>query len=260
MQSMEKVFGKHSAHVLFLTRPHAVRRLILLEGKERDLGEIMEMARRANIHPEILPMAKFLQIANFTDEEKHLKNQGICVFAEPRKIYDEGDLDELRDARIVLALDQVSNPQNLAAILRSAAFFGVDAVLLLKNRSVDLSPTVLRIAVGGVEYIRVFKVINLARSLDALRELGFWVYGLDERGDHALGETDFDRRAVLVIGAEGEGLRLRTRKFCDVLVRIPGGQPGLGSLNVGVAAAVAMAEICRRIRVEHSAEAKQAVP
>lgn len=260
MHSLEKVFGKHSAHVLLMTRPHQVRRLLILQGKERDMGEILELARHANIRPEILPMAKFLQTANFTEEEKHLKNQGICLFAEPRKIYAEDDLDLLRDARVVLALDQVSNPQNLASIIRSAAFFGVDAVLLLKNRSADISPTVLRIAVGGAEYLKVFKVINLARSLDTLRELGFWVYGLDERGDHSLGETDFDRRAVLVIGAEGEGLRLRTRKFCDVLVSIPGGKPGLGSLNVGVATAVALAEISRKMRDGHPAGKGSATP
>src|SRR5262249_1402486 len=138
---------------------------------------------------------------------------------------------------------QVSNPQNLAAILRSAAFFAVDAVLLLKNRSAELSPSVIRIAVGGAEYVKHFRVTNLARSLDALKKLGFWVYGLDERGSRVLGEVEFDKKTVLVVGAEGEGLRLRTRKFCDELVRIPGGRPGVESLNVAVATSVALAAI-----------------
>ena len=86
---------------------------------------------------------------------------------------------------------------------------------------------------------------NLARSLETLKQLGFWVYGLDERGPATLAQTEFDPRAVLVVGAEGEGLRQRTREFCDALVRIPGGRPGLESLNAGVATAVALAEVYR---------------
>jgi 23S rRNA (guanosine2251-2'-O)-methyltransferase len=104
---------------------------------------------------------------------------------------------------------------------------------------------VTRIAVGGAEFVKIFKVINLARSLDSLKKIGFWVYGLDERGDKALAETEFDRNTVFVVGAEGEGLRLRTVQFCDFLVRIPGGRPGIGSLNAGVSTAVAFAEYFR---------------
>jgi 23S rRNA (guanosine2251-2'-O)-methyltransferase len=242
---MEKIFGIHSVRAIFLTRPHAIRRIIILAGQEPYLEDLIELARRAKIKPEILPLDKFLRIANFTEEERRQKHQGIYIFAEPRTIYSENDLDTLRDARVILALDQVSNPQNLAAILRNAAFFGVDAVLLLKNRSASLTPEVVRIAVGGAEYVRIFEVINLARSLDKLKTLGFWVYGLDERGEKTLAETDFGDQTVLVVGAEGEGLRHRTREFCDALVRIPGGRPGLGSLNVGVATAVAVAELFR---------------
>ena len=102
-----------------------------------------------------------------------------------------------------------------------------DAVLVLKNRSAEVTPLVARVAVGGAELVDTYRVTNLARSLDTLKQLGFWVYGLDERGPATLAQTDFDARTVLVVGAEGEGLRQRTRQFCDGLVRIPGGRPGL---------------------------------
>jgi 23S rRNA (guanosine2251-2'-O)-methyltransferase len=151
----------------------------------------------------------------------------------------------LRNAATVLVLDQVSNPQNFGTIIRNAAFFGVDAVVWLKNRSVDLTPEVARVAVGGVEFVKLFRVTNLARTFDTLKSHGFWVYGLDERGEKTLAETDFDRKTVLVVGAEGEGLRRRTKEYCDALVRIPGGRPGLQSLNAGVATAVALAEVFR---------------
>jgi 23S rRNA (guanosine2251-2'-O)-methyltransferase len=165
------------------------------------------------------------------------------VFAKPRRVYAEHELDRLAEGRLVVALDQISDPQNLGAVLRSAAFFGADAILVLKNRSAEVTPKVARIAVGGAEFVEIFRVINLARSLDTLRGYGYWVYGLDERGERTLRETEFDPQSVLVVGAEGQGLRQRTRTKCDAMVRIPGGREGVESLNAGVATAVALAEI-----------------
>ena len=163
----------------------------------------------------------------------------------PRPLLTEADLNGLADAQVVLALDQISDPQNLGTILRSAAFFGVDATLILKNRAAEVSPLVARVAVGGAELVPTYRITNLARSLEILKSFGFWIYGLDERGDRTLAQTEFDAKTVLVVGAEGEGLRQRTKGECDALVRIPGGQPGLESLNAGVATAVALAEVFR---------------
>jgi 23S rRNA (guanosine2251-2'-O)-methyltransferase len=241
---MEKIFGHHSVRAVFLTRPNAVRRIILLAGRKQHLNtEYLKLAQSANIKPEILPWKKFMHITGLKEEEE--KHQGVCIFTVPRTIYTDNDLEILKESQVVLALDQISNPKNLATILRNAAFFGADAVIVMKHRSVDISPTVTRIAAGGAEYVKIFKVTNLARSLDALKEVGFWVYGLDERGEKTLAETDFAEKTVFVVGAEGQGLRLRTKKFCDVLVRIPGGRPGLESLNAGVVTAVALAEFFR---------------
>lgn len=236
---MEMVYGKHSARAVFLRRPEAVRRLVL-SGKPEYHNELIELARAVGATPEFVPWPEFRRITGLTDDDKH---QGVCVFTAARPLYGEHDLDRLAERSLAVALDQISDPQNLGAILRACAFFGADAVLLLKNRSAELTPKVARIAVGGAEFVEVFRVTNLARSLDILREYGYWIYGLDEHGEHTLRETDFDRQTVLVIGAEGQGLRQRTRTKCDALVRIPGGQEGVESLNAAVAAAVALAEI-----------------
>jgi 23S rRNA (guanosine2251-2'-O)-methyltransferase len=235
------VYGKHSVRAVLLTRPESVRRMILA-GRESYHREFIDRARAAGIEPELLPWPEFLRIGAFEDGDKH---QGIAVFTAPRPVYGEGELDLLADANVVLALDQVSDPQNLGTMLRSAAFFGVDGVLFLRNRSADLSPLVARVAVGGAEFVKVFRITNLARSLETLKSLGYWVYGLDERGETTLAQTAFDDKCVLVVGAEGEGLRRRTVETCDVLVRIPGGREGLESLNAGVATAVALAEVFR---------------
>lgn len=224
---------------MFLRRPGDVRRVIL-GGKPSYHSDTMEAARQAGVEPEFVAWPEFRRLTGLTDDDKH---QGVCVFAKPRHVYAEHELERLANRHLVIALDQISDPQNLGAVLRAAAFFGADAVLLLKNRSAELTPKVARIAVGGAEFVDVYRVINLARSLDILRGYGYWVYGLDERGERTLRETEFDPQSVLVIGAEGQGLRQRTRTKCDALVRIPGGRQGIESLNAAVATAIALAEM-----------------
>lgn len=239
---MDIVYGKHSVRAVVANRPEAVRRVVLREGAVRYLQEFVDAARKIGLEAEILPAGKFLRAGKLTVEDK---SQGVFAVTEPRVVHDEADLEELRDVSVVLALDQVSDPQNFGTVLRNAAFFGVDAVMWIKNRAVDLSPTVSRVSVGGAEFVELYRVTNLSRSLDKLKEHGFWVYGLDERGEHTLAETAFHDKAVLVVGAEGQGLRRLTKERCDHLVRIAGGRPGLESLNAGVATAVALAEVFR---------------
>jgi 23S rRNA (guanosine2251-2'-O)-methyltransferase len=239
---MEKIFGKHPSRAILLARPHAVRRLVLA-GKPSYFEDIISLAQQAGVEPELVSWSEFQRIGKFSEDEKH---QGVCLFADPRPSLSEKDFDLLSDARVVLILDQVSDPQNLATILRGAAFFGVDAVVLLKNRSVDVTPTVVRIAVGGAEFVKIFKVTNLVRCLELLKSMSYWIYGLDERGEKTLAQTDFEKKAAIIVGAEGEGLRRLTRESCDFLVRIPGGRRGVESLNASVAASIAMAELFRQ--------------
>ncbi|MFL5824364.1 MAG: 23S rRNA (guanosine(2251)-2'-O)-methyltransferase RlmB [Solirubrobacteraceae bacterium] len=236
---MEMVYGKHSARAVFLTRPHDVKRVVL-GGRPEYHSDTFEAARSAGVEPELVAWPEFRRITGLTDDDKH---QGVCLFTARRQVLGEHDLDRLARGRRVVALDQVSDPQNLGAVLRCAAFFGADGVLVLKNRSAELTPRVARIAVGGAELVDVYRVTNLARSLDILRDYGFWIYGLDERGERGVREAEFDAQSVLVVGAEGQGLRQRTRTKCDVLVRIPGGRQGVESLNAAVATAVALAEV-----------------
>ena len=241
--AVDKVFGKHSVRAVLLTRPQTVVRLVMA-GKESYHRDLIELARAAGITPEFLQWPEFRRVGGVTDDDKH---QGIVAITTPRPLRTEADLSELAatDAGVVLALDQISDPQNLGTILRCAAFFGVDALLVMKNRAAEVSPLVARVAVGGAELVPIFRITNLARSLEILKGVGFWIYGLDERGHATLAQTAFDAKTVLVVGAEGEGLRHRTKQLCDALVRIPGGQAGLESLNAGVATAVALAEVFR---------------
>lgn len=239
---MEKIFGKHSVRAVFLTRPKDIERMAIA-GKEEYHMEFIELAHKFNITPEFMSWSDFRRLGEFTEDDKH---QGIVIFTKPREIYTEKNLELLKDGRCVIALDQVSNPQNFATIIRGAAFFGVDGIIVTKNRSVGLSQTVVRYAVGGAEFVKAFTVANLARTLNDLKDLGYWIYGLDERGPKTLAQTEFHEKSVFVIGAEGQGMRLKTReKYCDFLVRIPGGRRCVESLNAAVAATISMAEFYR---------------
>ena len=149
---MDKVFGKHSVRAVLLARPESVTRLVLA-GKESYHRDLTDLARAHGIEPEMLPWPEFRRVGGVTDDDKH---QGIVAITRPRRLRTEADLNELADARVVLALDQISDPQNLGTILRSAAFFGVDALLVMKNRAAEVSPLVARVAVGGAELVPIF--------------------------------------------------------------------------------------------------------
>ena len=187
---MEKVFGKRSARAVLLTRPESVTRL-LLAGKEPYHRDMVKLARTRGIEPEWLEWPAFRREGGVSDDDKH---QGVVALTTRRPLLTEADLGALRDASVVLALDQISDPQNLGTILRNAAFFGVDAVLLLKNRAAEISPLVARVAVGGADLVTTYRITNLARSLEILQGMGFWVYGLDERGEAHAGPDEVRRQ------------------------------------------------------------------
>ncbi|HEX9083040.1 MAG TPA: 23S rRNA (guanosine(2251)-2'-O)-methyltransferase RlmB, partial [Holophagaceae bacterium] len=143
------------------------------------------------------------------------------------------------NAALLLALDGVTDPHNLGAILRSAAAAAVDGVLVPERRSAAVNETVLRASAGTAGRVPVCRVVNLGRALDDLKEAGAWIYGLAAgEGSRSYLDEPFDRPTVLVLGAEGEGLHLKIRERCDGLLHIP--MPGgIESLNVSAAAAVA---------------------
>ncbi len=150
------------------------------------------------------------------------------------------------DAALVLALDGVTDPHNLGAILRSAAAASVDGVVLPERRSAQVNDTVVRASAGTAGRVPVCRVVNLGRALDDLKEAGAWIYGLAAgEGSRDYLAEPFDRATVLVLGAEGEGLHLKIRERCDGLLHIP--MPGgIESLNVSAAAAVTLFRVLAR--------------
>ncbi|MBS0550651.1 MAG: 23S rRNA (guanosine(2251)-2'-O)-methyltransferase RlmB, partial [Proteobacteria bacterium] len=173
-------------------------------------------------------------------------HQGMALLAAP---LEEPQLEDLLakcgDNAMVLALDQVTDPHNVGAILRSAAAFGVAGVIVTERNAPADTGVLAKSASGALELVPLVRAVNLARTLDLLKDAGFWRYGLDERGEAPIGSLDLVGRVCVVLGAEGEGLRRLTAEKCDRLVTIPTSQ-ALAALNVSNAAAVAAYEWARR--------------
>jgi 23S rRNA (guanosine2251-2'-O)-methyltransferase len=164
------------------------------------------------------------------------KHQGVVAFGAEKRY---NDLDEVLGQDLILVLDGVEDPHNLGAILRTASAAGAGAVVIPERRAVGLTETVAKAAAGALEHVPVVRVTNIAQTLEKLKKQGYWIYGLDERGERSYAEAGFDPKTVLVFGAEGHGLHENVRKGCDFLLRIPMTGP-IPSLNVSVAAGIVM--------------------
>lgn len=164
------------------------------------------------------------------------EHQGVAAEVDPYPYADAAALLE-DDGALVLALDNVQDPHNLGAACRTAEVAGAAGVVIPERRAVGVTPAVCRASAGAVEHLAVARVRNLADWLAAAKEAGAWVYGADAEAERSYDEIDMSGRCVLVLGAEGSGLRPRVASSCDELVSIPRrGQ--IGSLNVSAAAAV----------------------
>lgn len=148
------------------------------------------------------------------------------------------------DGGLVLMLDEITDPHNLGAILRSADQFGVNLVVVPERRSAQANETVTKISSGAAQYVPMAVVTNMGRAVDQLKKHGFWIYGADMAGTSSYG-AKFTKRAAIVMGSEGSGMRGLTRKLCDEIVSIPM-NGHIDSLNVSVAAGILLYEYRRR--------------
>jgi 23S rRNA (guanosine2251-2'-O)-methyltransferase len=174
---------------------------------------------------------------------KGLPHQGVVAFAAAERYASLDDV--LPAARMLVILDGVEDPHNLGAVIRSAHAAGASAVVIPERRAAPLTETVAKAAAGALALIPVVKVGNINRTLEQLKEKGFWVYGLDERGTEIYCEVSYSDPSAIVLGAEGHGLHEQVKKHCDFLVRIPmAGQ--IASLNVSVTAGIVLFDWLRR--------------
>ncbi|MBI3118943.1 MAG: RNA methyltransferase, partial [Candidatus Hydrogenedentes bacterium] len=184
------------------------RKLFLLRGGQ-GLEEIRAAAGAVLV--EELPRP---ELDRLTEATQH---QGAVLWADPLPVQELREwLARAKDGPVVV-LDEVEDPQNFGAIIRSAAALGASAVLFGKDRAAPLSTAAVKAAAGAAEYVDLVQVTNIARALEQLRAAGHWITGLDAAGDRLLWELDFRGRIALVVGSEGKGMRRLVREKCDYL-------------------------------------------
>jgi 23S rRNA (guanosine2251-2'-O)-methyltransferase len=171
-------------------------------------------------------------------------HQGVCAEADPFPYADAGELLAAPDPLIV-ALDEVQDPQNLGAIARTAECAGVTGLVIPERRAAEVTPAAVKASAGATEHLPIARVTNVSVFLDRAKQAGCWAYGAEGRGGRPYDEPDYDGGVVLVLGAEGKGLRPKVRAHCDVLVSLPL-EGRIASLNVSAAAAVLLYEARKR--------------
>lgn len=220
--------------------------LLASHRKDERSRRLTALARAAGVRLSLHPKSELDLLA------PELRHQGVLALM-PAQLFtgeDALDIPPTGDA-LILVLDSVQDPHNLGACLRTAEAAGAQAVIIPKDRAASLTAVARSAAAGAAERVPVITVTNLARSLQRLKDLGYWITGLAGEADESLFDSDLSGPRVLVLGAEGEGMRRLTREQCHQLVRIPM-QGKAESLNVSVAAAVCLYEAFRqRIPAPH---------
>ncbi len=222
-----------------------------LKAPRRELIRLYATAAAAErLQPEIALRGVETQI--MTTEEiaarapREAVHQGVLLEARPLAPI---DISELPPKGLVLVLDQITDPHNVGAILRTAAAFAVDALVTTERHSPEFSGALAKSASGGLEHVPVCSVTNLARALAEMGDMGYLRVGLDLEGPVPLGRVTLSRPLALVLGAEGKGMRRLTRESCDVLARLD--LPGaIKSLNVSNACAIALALAYGKLEAE----------
>jgi 23S rRNA (guanosine2251-2'-O)-methyltransferase len=242
------IYGRHTVAAALANPERRWHRLAALPGHEQKARALVEGARARRLGEEepieVLDHQGFLRI--LPDGAVH---QGLALAVEPLPAPDLENLLRLTEAvagRIVLVvLDRVSDPQNLGAVLRSAAAFGALAVIVAAHGAPSVSGALAKAASGAIESVPLVRVVNLARTLDTLKEAGFWVCGLEEGAPQPLMAFDLGARVAVVLGSEGGGLRRLVREHCDYLARLPT-RAEHPTLNLSNAAAIALYELLAR--------------
>lgn len=236
------IYGINPVREALRTHPHEVRWIKVGKGRG-GVKEIIELAEASGIRVESVPIRSLSSIVN-TD-----KHQGIVAGLSPYRYVDLDDI--LRRWRssgekaFILILDSIQDPHNAGSLIRTACCAGVHGIVITKDRSVDITPTVVKSSAGATEHMPIARVTNLRQTIERLKDAGLWIIGLDAGADMSIFESGLDLDIGLVVGSEGKGIRELVKRSCDLLLSLPL-KGGIGSLNASVAGGIAIYEVLRR--------------
>src|ERR1700674_813166 len=241
---MDRLTGIHAVReALEAGRP--LDRIVIARGRQDTrTEEIVQLARDRGIALRFEDRSQVDRLANSKD------HQGVVALAAARAAASLEDILAIANASpgqmgLIVLLDGVEDPHNLGAIVRTALAAGAHGVVIPERRAAGLTDTVARASAGALAHLPVAKVTNLVRTMEELKEAGYWLVGLDEQGDKNYTEVDYNSPLGIVLGSEGQGLHELTRKRCDFVVSLPTTGP-VTSLNVSVAAGVVLFEALRQ--------------
>lgn len=239
----ERVYGRHPVLELLRQGGRRADEVAVLAGGRGPLAEIVAVARRAGVKVSFRTRDQLTAMAG---SDAH---QGVVARVTAADYVDLEDLlaepERRQQPAFLLALDQVQDPRNLGAVMRTADALGAHGVLITKHHAVGLTEAAARTAVGAVEHVPVARVTNLTTALERLKKSGIWIYGTAVSGGIVPWRADLTGPVCLVLGGEAEGLRPLVARACDVLLTVPM-QGTVGSLNVSAAAAVLAYEVARQ--------------
>jgi 23S rRNA (guanosine2251-2'-O)-methyltransferase len=241
---MDRLTGIHAVkEALEAQRP--MDRIVIAKGRQDTrVEEIVQLARKQGVPVRFEDRAQLDRLANSKD------HQGVLALAAARGAATLEEILARANANhggmgLIVLLDGVEDPHNLGAIVRTTLAAGAHGVVIPERRAAGLTDTVARASAGALEHLPVAKVTNLVRTMEELKEAGYWLVGLDEDGDKNYTEVDYTSPTGIVLGGEGKGLHDLTRKRCDFVVKLPTVGP-VRSLNVSVAAGVVLFEAIRQ--------------
>lgn len=241
----EWLFGIHSVQAVLKTSGSKIQELRVQKGRDdQRLKKILNLAEQQSI-----PVTWVLR--SDLDALADGRHQGVAALCQGAGVQDENYLFELlqnlEQPPFLLVLDGVTDPHNLGACMRSADAAGVHAIIVPKDNSVGITPTVQKVACGAAETVPLVVVTNLSRTLKQLQEQGIWNIGTAGEAEQLIYDTDLTGPVALVMGAEEKGMRRLTRQHCDLLIKLPMGG-AVSSLNVSVATGVCLFEAVRQRR------------
>jgi len=241
---MDRFTGIHAVREA-LEAGGAFDRIVIAKGRQDSrIEEIVQLARERGISVRFEDRGQLDRLANTRD------HQGVVGIAAVRAASTLGDILERANhangqTGLIILLDGVEDPHNLGAIVRTALAAGAHGVVIPERRAAGLTDTVARASAGALAHLPIAKVTNLVRSMEELKEAGYWLVGLDENAEKKYTEVDYTSPTGIVMGSEGQGLHELTRKRCDFVVSLPTTGP-IKSLNVSVATGVVLFEALRQ--------------
>lgn len=239
-----RVYGRNPVLALLRSGGRRADEVAVLAGARGPLAEVVALARRAGVKVSFRTRDQLTAMAGTSEHQGVVARVASAEYTDLESLV--ASSKELGKPAFFLALDQIQDPRNLGALLRTAEAFGVHGVIVPKHHAVGLTEAAARTAMGAAEYVPVARETNLVSALERLKTAGIWVFGAAITGGAAPWDVDLTGPVCVVLGGEGEGLRPLVARACDHLVTVPMTGSRVGSLNVAAAGAVLCYEVARQ--------------